>query len=85
MPDVQSERDQYLAAQAHTRSVKGFQIHLIVYLAVNAGLILINALSGGHWWVQWPLIGWGIGILGHAYLVYRSGPRNVATSKTGAS
>jgi hypothetical protein len=81
MPDLQpSERDQYFAAQAHTRTLKGFQIHLTVYLAVIAGLFLINAMSGGHWWVQWPLIGWGVGILGHAYLVYRSGKlRNAVT------
>ena len=78
MPDVHSGRDRYFAAQAHTRALKGFHIHLIVYLAVIAGLVLINSMSSGNWWVQWPLIGWGIGILGHAYLVYRSGkPRNV--------
>jgi hypothetical protein len=72
MSDVHSERARYFAAQAHTQAVKGFRIHLAVYLAVIVGLIVINAMSGGAWWVQWPLIGWGIGILGHAYLVYRS-------------
>lgn len=51
---------------------QGFRTHLIVYAAVNLGLMVINlASSGGHYWFQWPLIGWGIGILGHAFLVSR--------------
>ena len=41
--------------------------HLTVFLAVNAGLILIWALTGmGYFWPVWPLFGWGIGVLAHA-------------------
>jgi hypothetical protein len=51
---------------------QGFRTHLIVYAAVNAGLLVINlASASGDYWFQWPLIGWGIGILGHAFLVSR--------------
>ena len=55
---------------AEERHHRGFFIHLIVFVAVMAGLIAIDYTDGGTWWVQWPLIGWGIGILGHAYRVF---------------
>jgi hypothetical protein len=57
---------------------RGFRIHLIVYAAVNFLLLVINLLSDrGHLWFYWPLIGWGIALLGHAFLVYRRGPKAV--------
>ena len=51
----------------------GFRTHLTIYIAVNAGLALLNLVSApAHVWFQWPLIGWGIGLLGHAFLVSRA-------------
>lgn len=51
----------------------GFRTHLIIYAAVNGGLALINLVSAPtHVWFQWPLIGWGIGLLGHAFLISRA-------------
>jgi hypothetical protein len=50
----------------------GFRIHLITYVAVNALLLAINLVtSPDKLWFYWPLLGWGIGILGHAYAVHR--------------
>ena len=43
----------------------GFTSHLYSYLGVNALLILINLLTPGPWWVQWPILGWGIGLFFH--------------------
>ena len=44
----------------------GWRAHLTSYLAVIAGLWLIWALTGfGHPWPVWPMLGWGLGILGH--------------------
>jgi hypothetical protein len=71
MVNPETDREKYLAARAHVAAIKGFYIHLIVFAAVMAGLFAIDALSGGSWWIQYPLIGWGIGILGHAYLAFR--------------
>ena len=70
MTDIRTDQEKYLAAKAHVAALKGFYIHLTVFVAVMAGLFFIDLASGGSWWVQWPLIGWGLGLLGHAYLVF---------------
>jgi hypothetical protein len=50
----------------------GLRIHLIVYVAVNILLLLINlSVSPHHLWFYWPALGWGLGIVGHAFLVHR--------------
>jgi hypothetical protein len=44
----------------------GWRTHLVSYLAVIVGLWLIWALTGaGYPWPIWPMLGWGIGLLGH--------------------
>lgn len=49
----------------------GFYIHLAVYVVVNALLVGINlATSTNHLWFKWPLLGWGIGILAHAFVTF---------------
>ena len=55
----------------------GFKIHFLVYLAVNALLIVINfATTPGKYWFYWPLLGWGIGVAGHAFGVLRHSRRS---------
>ena len=45
-----------------------FYEHLVVYLIVNAGLILVWAVTGaGYFWPGWILFGWGIGLAIHAW------------------
>jgi hypothetical protein len=45
----------------------GLYIHATVYVAVNVLLITINlSTAQGQLWFQWPLLGWGIGLLAHA-------------------
>lgn len=39
-----------------------FHAHLWSYIIVNGALILINIMTPGAWWFQWPLLGWGIGL-----------------------
>jgi 2TM domain len=67
---VMTDDPNYLDAKRHVEALKGFYIHGIVFLCVMSGLIGLNSLSSTNWWVQWPLLGWGIGIIGHAILVY---------------
>lgn len=50
----------------------GFRIHLIVYVAVNLLLIVIDVwASPDNLWFFWPLLGWGLGLIGHGYAVYQ--------------
>ena len=50
----------------------GFKIHLLVYLSVNALLIVINLVTTPNkYWFFWPLLGWGVGLAGHAFGVLR--------------
>ena len=48
-----------------------FRGHLITYAIVNAALAAINLVTTpGQWWFQWPMFGWGIGLLAHGASVY---------------
>ena len=51
-------------------AIKGFYVHFAVYLVVIAGLIVVDALTGSNWWVQWVILGWGIGVAAHAVAVF---------------
>jgi 2TM domain len=65
-----SRDPRYLKAKEHVAAVKGFYIHLLVYACVISGLIAVNLATKSDWWVQWPLLGWGIGVTGHAIGVF---------------
>ena len=48
------------------RKLKDFYIHLAQYVLVIALLTVINALTTpNRWWVQWVIMGWGIGVFFH--------------------
>lgn len=52
---------------------QGFRIHLIVYVAVNLILIVIDVWgSPDNLWFFWPLLGWGLGLIGHGFAVYQN-------------
>jgi len=58
-------------AQERAEAKIGFYIHAAIFIAVNLLLATINLVSDpGTLWFVWPLIGWGMGLLGHAYLVF---------------
>lgn len=66
-----SDLEEYQRAKKRIKEVKGFYGHLASYLSVNAGLFLIDLLSGnGLGWFYWPMIGWGIGLLSHGIRVF---------------
>lgn len=54
------------SARRRVEALKGFYTHLAIFVAVIALLFVINATTGGGWWVQWVVFGWGIGVLAHA-------------------
>ena len=64
-------QDEFARAQGAPRAKMAFYAHLAVYLVVNALLVAINLLtSAGHVWFQWPLLGWGVGVLVHAVVTF---------------
>ena len=71
MPTKMPEEEIYREAKKRVEGKKSFRIHFIVYLCVNALLVIIWATTGaGFPWFVFPLGGWGIGILFHFLSVY---------------
>jgi 2TM domain len=68
------------AARAKRRvaALKGYYIHLSVFVLVMAGLAVINLLRGPPWWVLWVLLGWGIGVVAHGLAVSTRTSRAIA-------
>lgn len=65
------EQKSYERAKKRVEELRSFYTHLFVYLAVNAGLFLLNILtSPRNLWFYWPLIGWGIGLAIHGLSVF---------------
>ena len=79
MPVTMSEHDKTRAAAAQVDAQIGFYIHLVVYVLAIAVMAAIDYQSGKDWWVQWPALGWGIGILGHALGVFGRSPGFIAS------
>jgi hypothetical protein len=76
MEDKYIKEQKYLRAKKKVKSIKGFYVHLTVYLAVNAFILVAKALSDGGWKIFWEwesyytFIFWGIGICFHAFNVF---------------
>ena len=67
--------DPRAAAVKRLTARREFHLHLAVYLAVNTILVIVWAASGGgFFWPIWPMGGWGIGIVSHAFTVYLHRP-----------
>ena len=63
------------------RAKRAFWVHLAVYVAVNAFLVFIWAVSSGdYFWPVWPMFGWGIGVVAHAVTVY-VGPSTISEER----
>lgn len=65
-------------AEKIVEAKRGFRQHLVIYAVVNMLIFFIwlaTALVSGAWfpWFIFPLGGWGIGIVMHAYDVYGGG------------
>jgi transcriptional regulator with XRE-family HTH domain len=62
----ESQSAEEILAFKQVRKLKDFYIHLAQYVLVIAVLTIVNALTTpNHWWVQWVVIGWGIGVFFH--------------------
>ena len=57
-------------AERRVRRKMGFLIHAFVFIAVNAGLYAINAMTGEPRWAHFPLFGWGLGLAIHGLVTW---------------
>jgi hypothetical protein len=71
-----SEADLREQAIAQLKKKRDFRTHLFMYVAVNAMLVVIWAITsdGGLFWPIFPILGWGIGVAGNAWDVYGRKP-----------
>lgn len=67
-----SSEKQEAEAFRHVRKLRGFYVHLFQYVMVIGFLTIINlAFAPHHPWVLWVIAGWGLGVLSHAFAVFR--------------
>jgi len=53
-------------AQRRVEEIKSFYIHLAIYLIFIPVFIFLNMRSTPYPWAIFPIVGWGLGVLGHA-------------------
>ena len=71
MKTLYTEEDKYIRAKKRVENIKGFYANLLAYCLVIPFLFFINHMTSPHYyWFWWPMFGWGIGLLFHAYKVY---------------
>ncbi|NVJ88873.1 MAG: 2TM domain-containing protein [Flavobacteriaceae bacterium] len=60
------EEQRYLKAKKRVKDIKGFYVHLFVYLITIPIIIYVNLVfvPGFHWF-WFSVLGWGVGILFH--------------------
>ena len=65
------DQERYRQAKEHVEELKGFYIHVAIYLLVNAALVVINLVTySDYLWFVWSLLGWGVGLVGHAIGIF---------------
>ena len=68
---MNTEEIKYLKAKERVETLRGFYIHLTVYVIVNLGLFIINMMTSPETlWFIWPLMGWGIAVVLHGLRVF---------------
>lgn len=64
------KEEAYYRARRITKAKKSLRSHAIVTVAVVVCLGIINAMTGGESWVQWPMLPLGISLGIHALTVF---------------
>jgi transcriptional regulator with XRE-family HTH domain len=63
------------AAFRHVRKIRGFYGHLARYVIVISALAIFNFIkSPNYFWVIWPALGWGLGLVFHGMRVFGTMP-----------
>jgi hypothetical protein len=69
MSDLNADESLRKQALERVRKRRDFWPHLLVYVMVNALLVVVWAMTGsdGFFWPIFLIAGWGIGIVMHAW------------------
>lgn len=69
---MEAHEDRRQAAIERIEAKRRFWTHAVVYVAVNAFLLILWTLQGaeGEPWPLWTIAGWGLGLALHAWNVY---------------
>jgi len=68
---MNTKETKYQKAKERVEALRGFYIHLTVYVIVNLFLFLLNIITSPEvLWFYWPLLGWGIALVVHALSVF---------------
>lgn len=75
MENTNQEYERYQKAKKRVKEIKGFYANLVSYVLVISFLTFINLkYTPEHLWFFWPMLGWGIGLLFHAFGVFKIVP-----------
>ena len=66
-----ADQHAYNEARRRVRGLRFFYMHALVYVGVNALLIVINLITSPHRpWASAPLMGWGVGLAVHGIMTW---------------
>ncbi|MFP2996681.1 2TM domain-containing protein [Spongiivirga sp. MCCC 1A20706] len=68
------EDKKYLRVKERVKAIKEFYIHFSIYLIMIPFFIWINWISTSFPWAIFPIVGWGIGVAGHAMEAFNYNP-----------
>lgn len=61
----------YKRAKKRVEAIKGFYWHLAAYLIIIPAIIFVNYKTSWEFkWFWFSTVGWGIGVLSHAFSVF---------------
>ncbi len=66
--------DRYYYAKQQVEKIKGFYIHLAIYCIFVFVFIGLNIWTTSFPWAIFPIVGWGLGVLGHAMETFGINP-----------
>ncbi len=76
------QSEAYQSAKKRVEAKMSFYTHVSVYVAIILLLAVINlSFSPGTLWFHWPMMGWGIAVVLHAFAVFVFPSRFTVTEK----
>lgn len=73
--DTYISEKKYKLAKKRVEKLKGFYIHLTLYILMAPVFIYLNYISrAGFPWALFPIVGWGFGVMGHAAETFNYNP-----------